>query len=66
MNSIEQDRNDHPGPAYSDRSEEGGVVLTEIKVILAGVGRVGKDVTRLLSARPNYRIVAAHTRNPKL
>ena len=40
--------------------------MTEIKVILAGVGRVGKDVARLLSARPNYRIVAAYTRNPKL
>ena len=40
--------------------------MNEIRVILAGLGRVGKDVTRLLSARPNYRIVAATTRNPKL
>ena len=37
-----------------------------MRVILAGVGRVGKDVTRLLSARPGYRIVAAYSRNPTL
>ena len=40
--------------------------MTEIKVILCGVGGVGRNVTRLLSARPGYRIVAAYTRNPKL
>jgi 4-hydroxy-tetrahydrodipicolinate reductase len=40
--------------------------MSEIKIILAGVGRVGKDVTRLLSARPGYRVVAAYSRNPKL
>lgn len=40
--------------------------MPEIKVILAGVGRVGRDVTRLLSARPDYRVVAAYSRNPKL
>ncbi len=35
----------------------------EIRAILSGVGRVGRDVTRLLSARPGYRVVAAYTRN---
>src|SRR5438876_8706977 len=38
----------------------------ELRVILAGVGRVGKDLTRLLSARPGYRVVAAYSRNPTL
>ena len=34
-----------------------------MNIILSGVGGVGKNVTRLLSARPNYNIVAAYTRN---
>ena len=35
-------------------------------MILCGVGRVGRDLTRLLNARPGYRVVAAYTRNPAL
>jgi 4-hydroxy-tetrahydrodipicolinate reductase len=31
-----------------------------------GVGRVGRDVTRLLSARPGFRLVSAYTRNAGL
>ena len=34
-----------------------------MNVILSGVGGVGKNVTRLLSARPDYNIVAAYSRN---
>jgi 4-hydroxy-tetrahydrodipicolinate reductase len=37
-----------------------------IRVILFGVGRVGRDVARIVSARPSERIVAAHSRNPGL
>ena len=40
--------------------------MSDIRVILSGVGGVGKNVTRLLSARPGIRIVAAYTRNSKL
>jgi hypothetical protein len=40
--------------------------MPEIKVILSGVGGVGRNVTRLLSARPGYQVVAAYTRNPDL
>lgn len=40
--------------------------MSEIKVILSGVGGVGRNVTRLLSARPGVRITAAYTRNPAL
>ena len=36
------------------------------RVALCGVGRVGRDVTRLLSARPGYRVVAAYSRNPRI
>jgi 2,4-diaminopentanoate dehydrogenase len=36
------------------------------RVVLSGVGRVGRDVTRLLCARPGYRVVAAYTRNAVL
>ena len=36
------------------------------RVILCGVGGVGRRVTRLLSFRPGYRIVAAYTRNRDL
>jgi hypothetical protein len=38
--------------------------MDEIRVTLFGVGRVGKDVARLLDARPGFRVVAAYTRNP--
>jgi 4-hydroxy-tetrahydrodipicolinate reductase len=41
------------------------MVMSDIKVILSGVGGVGRNVTRLLSARPGYRVVAAYTRNPE-
>jgi hypothetical protein len=37
-----------------------------IRIVVGGVGRVGRDLTRLLSARPGYQIVAAYTRNPAL
>lgn len=39
--------------------------MREIRVTLLGVGRVGRDVTRLVSARPGFRAVAAHSRNPR-
>ncbi len=37
-----------------------------MRVVLCGVGGVGRNVTRLLRARPGYRIVAACSRNPDL
>ena len=37
-----------------------------MRVVLCGVGGVGRNVTRLLRARPDYRIVAACSRNPDL
>ena len=37
-----------------------------MNVVLCGVGGVGRNVTRLLRARPDYRIVAACSRNPTL
>ena len=40
--------------------------MSETNVILSGVGGVGRNVTRLLSARPGYRVIAAYSRNPKL
>lgn len=40
--------------------------MTEVRVIISGFGGVGRNVTRLLSARPGYRIVAAYTRNREL
>ena len=40
--------------------------MAEIGVILSGIGGVGKDLTRLLSARPGYKLAAAYTRNPEL
>ncbi len=40
--------------------------MSEIGVILSGVGGVGRNVTRLLSARPGYEVVAACSRNPNL
>ena len=40
--------------------------MSETKVILSGVGGVGRNVTRLLSARPGFRIVAAYSRNSTL
>ena len=38
----------------------------EIRVGIFGVGRVGKDVARILFARRGFSIVGAHSRNPKL
>ena len=38
----------------------------QTRVVLCGVGRVGRDVTRLLRARPGDRVVAAYSRNPHL
>lgn len=37
-----------------------------MRVVLCGVGGVGRNVTRLLRARPGYRIAAACSRNPAL
>ena len=37
-----------------------------MRVVLCGVGGVGRNVTRLLRARPDYRIVAACSRNSDL
>ena len=37
--------------------------MNKVRVVLFGVGRVGSDVTRLISARPGFRIVAAYSRN---
>ena len=39
--------------------------MADIGVILAGVGAVGQNLTRLLSARTGLRVVAAYTRNPR-
>ncbi len=39
--------------------------MADIGVILAGVGAVGRNLTRLLSARPGFRVVAAYTRNAR-
>ena len=39
--------------------------MADIGVILAGVGAVGQNLTRLLSARPGLRLAAAYTRNPR-
>ena len=38
----------------------------QIRVVLCGVGRVGRDVTRLVRTRTGERIVAAYSRNPQL
>jgi 2,4-diaminopentanoate dehydrogenase len=35
----------------------------KIRVTLLGVGRVGRDVARLISARPGFQVIAAHSRN---
>ena len=40
--------------------------MPAMKVVLCGVGGVGRNVTRLLRARPDFRIVAACSRNPTL
>ncbi|MEX2421279.1 MAG: hypothetical protein WD670_05610, partial [Actinomycetota bacterium] len=40
--------------------------MSEISVTLLGVGRVGRDVTRLLSQRSNVRIASAWSRNAAL
>jgi 2,4-diaminopentanoate dehydrogenase len=39
--------------------------MSDIRVILFGVGRVGSDVARLLNARPGFRVVGGYTRNPR-
>jgi 4-hydroxy-tetrahydrodipicolinate reductase len=39
--------------------------MSEIRVTLLGVGHVGRDVARLISLRQGFRVVAAHSRNPK-
>jgi hypothetical protein len=39
--------------------------MKEIRVTLLGTGRVGRDVARLTSQRPGFRVVAAHSRNPR-
>ena len=36
------------------------------RIILCGVGGVGRNVTRLLNARPDYEVVAAYSRNSQL
>lgn len=38
----------------------------DIRVGILGMGRVGRDVTRLLLARQGFRVVGAQSRNPKL
>ena len=40
--------------------------MTDIKVILSGIGGVGRNVTRILNARPGYQVVAAFSRNTAL
>lgn len=40
--------------------------MSETKVILSGIGGVGRNVTRLLNSRPGYRVVAVYSRNPQL
>ena len=40
--------------------------MADVRVILFGVGRVGKDVARLLHARPGFQVVAAYSRNANL
>jgi len=39
--------------------------MQEIRVTMLGMGRVGRDVVRLISTRPGFRAVAAHSRNPR-
>jgi hypothetical protein len=39
--------------------------MSQIRVTLFGVGRVGKDVARLLNARSGFRVVAAYTRSAR-
>ena len=38
--------------------------MKEIRVTMLGLGRVGRDVVRLVSSRLGFRVVAAHSRNP--
>lgn len=40
--------------------------MDQIRVVLCGVGGVGRNVARLLGARPGYRVASACTRNPQL
>ena len=39
---------------------------TETRIIFCGAGRVVREVTRLVRARPGFRIVAAYSRNPNV
>ena len=39
---------------------------SQTRIIFCGIGRVARDVTRLVRARPSDRIVAAYSRNPGL
>jgi 4-hydroxy-tetrahydrodipicolinate reductase len=39
--------------------------MTDVKLVISGVGGVGRNVTRLVSARPSYEVVAAYTRNAR-
>lgn len=41
-----------------------GAPQPELSVVLIGVGRVGRDLARILAARPGVRVVAAWSRNP--
>ena len=40
--------------------------MSEIRLVLCGVGGVGRNVTRLALSRPNLDVVAACSRNPAL
>ena len=40
--------------------------MSEIRLVLCGVGGVGRNVTRLAASRPNLRVVAACSTNPSL
>jgi hypothetical protein len=43
-----------------------GSAMREIRVTQLGMGRVGHDVAHLISHRPEFRLVAAHSRNPRI
>lgn len=40
--------------------------MDQLRVVLLGAGRVGRDVARLLDARPGFRVVAVHSRDSAL
>ncbi len=37
-----------------------------LRVVLCGMGGVGRNIVRLGRERPNLRVVAAYSRNPSL